>query len=442
MFDYRGWFERAEAFVRGLATLPGQIEIKGSVAPPLSHAEVDELAQASRLPIPESLRAMWTTGSAHCELSYVWTEIPTTLQKHVSTFSDDAHDRSYVMGGAQFESAAEIVELTHQWPFWAEGMRPDYPKDARIYDHTLSLIPLGDGDRLGLYVRDEVKDPPVVYMCHDGCGASRVIAPTLGAFLGIWEELCYINPHSLTHFIHPDTQLLDLPRHAHVLPVIKDLFRGIPHADVSQLDHYRTEAEWQVAYNPWLMLLQLERAGRVNSRKNRLYCYALCQSVRDELQDFQLRALETAFRYAYGRATSAELEAARLELLRLTDWSTFRPPIIEAINGSWIGTCSMTDRFDDPELVAVKSAHADLIRHIYGNPFRALPLEPVTDERVRQLAGELAAGKSVAAELSAVLAELDHAELADHFQTPDHPPGCWALDWLLGLDESSRGLQA
>ena len=75
MFDYSSWFDRAAKYVETLKMLPGDLKIDGNIRQPISHEEVDRLANRSRLPIPREMRQLWTEGSSHSNLTYSWTSL-------------------------------------------------------------------------------------------------------------------------------------------------------------------------------------------------------------------------------------------------------------------------------------------------------------------------------------------------------------------------------
>jgi hypothetical protein len=76
-------------------------------------------------------------------------------------------------------------------------------------------------------------------------------------------------------------------------------------------------------------------------------------------------------------------------------------------------------------------AQANLLRHIFGNPFHthtALHLSTT----IRQLSEAVYEGEDAVFALRDALIEAACSELADHFEEARHPRGCWALDLLLG----------
>jgi hypothetical protein len=76
-------------------------------------------------------------------------------------------------------------------------------------------------------------------------------------------------------------------------------------------------------------------------------------------------------------------------------------------------------------------AQAELLRHIFGNPFRPATTPVQWPATVRQLAASLHEGSECAFALHDALLEAGYNDLADHFRESEHPPGCWVLDSML-----------
>lgn len=86
----------------------------------------------------------------------------------------------------------------------------------------------------------------------------------------------------------------------------------------------------------------------------------------------------------------------------------------------------------DPSAPAMNLKHAELLRHIVGNPFRPYPAPPHWPAAVTDLAAALYNGSDCTFALHDALLEAGHAELAEHFREREHPKGCWAMDVILG----------
>ncbi len=308
MFDYSGWFDRAAKYLETLRTLPGELKIEGSVQSPISHEEVDRLAKRSRLPIPDELRRLWTEGASHSDLSYNWVSIPARLQRQVKITANDDY-REVVWGGPEFLSADEIVSLSDELPDWAEKMRPDYPKDARLWNYSQPLVPVGNGDYVGLYVDDERVPCSVVYLCHERSGGSCVIANSLDEFLSGWEELCYIGTDFLMTYLSLESDLLATSEHLVRTEILRSLLRGETRDDLVVPPLIASEQDWLHAREPDRLLEWLEQKGLQEERKTRLYCCACCRRVWNQLGASGQKAVEVSESYTDGLASDEELAA-------------------------------------------------------------------------------------------------------------------------------------
>ncbi len=221
-----------------------------------------------------------------------------------------------------------------------------------------------------------------------------------------------------------------------------------------------TEGEWLICKNPQDMLVLLRR--KASNRKLRLFACACCRRVWHLLTDEPgRRAVEVTERHADGIAPRQELAAAFLEarqgtvaracargyagaaareVARMAGWSIgwFTPTSISGRVATW-----------DAEREALKSneeaAQAELLRDIFGNPFR-----PVATDPAWQAATVLALAQAAYDEREMPAGTLDVARLAvladaleevgctgpailGHLRGPGpHVRGCWVIDLLLG----------
>jgi hypothetical protein len=82
---------------------------------------------------------------------------------------------------------------------------------------------------------------------------------------------------------------------------------------------------------------------------------------------------------------------------------------------------------------AVRKGFSELLRHIFGNPFRPYPAPPSWPAAVVSLAEAVYNGADATFALHDALLEAGHPELAAHFQAEQsHPKGCWAVDMIIG----------
>jgi hypothetical protein len=192
--DFQAWLQRLRQFSASLRELPGDIEVRIEIDPPLTNAACDELAARWPTGIPRVLRELWTQGAARINCPYWWTPLDEELKltKRILDWIN------IVWGGVCFEPAARIYP----------GNSGADPNDDLIVE-TFGLAGRdlwcncavfywhGDGDGLGLDPRTNADDPAVVYLAHDNPDFP-VLAPSFTQFLADWEALCYIKPEHWT----------------------------------------------------------------------------------------------------------------------------------------------------------------------------------------------------------------------------------------------------
>ncbi len=198
MVDFKRWAERAVDFTKRLRSLPGEIKVSAELAPPMSPPDAQALSGQLRLPLPAPLLAFLTTASCKCFCEYWW-EPPAEF---TGRLQDLFPVKTFIFGGASLCDSTEFA--TNERGCWdtADALAGDYPEDARLWSESVPFYECGNGDYVALYLGRGRKedDCPVVYLCHDGYGASRVLAPSFEEFLIQWEQLCYIHPSFLVQF--------------------------------------------------------------------------------------------------------------------------------------------------------------------------------------------------------------------------------------------------
>ena len=229
-----------------------------------------------------------------------------------------------------------------------------------------------------------------------------------------------------------------------------------------------TEAEWLVCTDPAPMLEFLH--GRASDRKLRLFAVACVRRVWHQLNDERSRAaIAVAEWFADGSADDSELALAaalageaRAEHFHLKSFQEFALADAAALAtglGITAYDCvevmgcifdAVEERSEESEEIkpAETAAQADLLRDVFGNPFRPVIAAPswfawngscvvglaraVYDER------ELPSGHLDAARLAVLADMLEEAGCADphllgHLRSPGpHIRGCWAVDAMAG----------
>jgi hypothetical protein len=223
-----------------------------------------------------------------------------------------------------------------------------------------------------------------------------------------------------------------------------------------------TEAEWLACTDPDVMLGYLGRA--VGDRKLSLFACACCRRTWQLLNDPRSRgAVEAAELFADGLIGEEELRDAASEA------EDADGPDNPGWAGAYYVACDTFDaqtaayyaraglspgaresginavRPDEPELVAEARPQCDLVRDLFGNPFRAVPVDPAwLNADVRALAQAAYEERALPAgtlepERLALLADAledagcASADLLGHLRSEGpHVRACWAVDLVLG----------
>ncbi|VTR93259.1 Uncharacterized protein OS=Sorangium cellulosum (strain So ce56) GN=sce5710 PE=4 SV=1 [Gemmata massiliana] len=227
-----------------------------------------------------------------------------------------------------------------------------------------------------------------------------------------------------------------------------------------------TEAEWFAGADPTQMFKAIWR--NISERKLRLFTCACCRRIWHVLSDHLTRpAVELAERLADGAATESEWDRVYSALIHHASEST--DPEYLQVNAALGATCSYLRRDYprlitnglrlacraaatlDPETGAQKfpfpaaaqllyeeARQADLMRDVFGNPFRPVPCAP--DWRTSTVTA-LAHGiyEDRAFDRMPILADAfqdagcDNTDVLDHCRgAAEHARGCWVVDLVLG----------
>ena len=198
--------------------------------------------------------------------------------------------------------------------------------------------------------------------------------------------------------------------------------------------------------------------SRSGKRKLRLFACECCRLVWEQLPDPRLHeAVKVAERFAEGQASKEDLAAAHARAAPLQEDGYFPrdpgPLVRVAIDmaaattyqGAFDAAFAMTTYQPPlpgyrPRTADGEAALCDLVRCIFGNPFRPIALNPAwlgwNDGTVRRLAGAIYERRRFGDML--VLADAleeagcDNAEVLGHLRGPGpHVRGCWCVDLIL-----------
>jgi hypothetical protein len=447
MLDYAAWVQRAREFVERLRSVPGDMRIEIDIAPPISRTELAPLIAASRLPVPECLIRFWTEASRCCKCTYWW-KVPPELENQLRILAPPWR-QNYFWGGVDFIGVDSFLGDLEYLPDVGACLK-DSPKDRRFWENSVPLFHVGNGDTVGLYVRDGSDNPPVASMSHEGYGSSDVFAPSFDDFLVNWERIGYLGFEFLLSFV-TKRKAIEPAEFPLEREIVDSLFRGEARPDLSAPLRRMTEEMWSKESDVYRLCEQLkEIRGPLDLRKRILFCSACCRRKWRLFGEASRLGVIVAERFADGLATESERQAIRDKLSSniyadgsmtsaiLSNEATMQRPYrmccaaIDTLDGMVLAGSNIAQHLDDPEQSEEGDAHADLVRHVWGNPFRAAEPSIPHDARLVEIAQRLYDGLPVAQDLCELLASLGHENLADHFRTPDHPKGCWALDRILG----------
>lgn len=218
-----------------------------------------------------------------------------------------------------------------------------------------------------------------------------------------------------------------------------------------------TEAEWLGSTDPTAMLEFLR--DRASDRRLRLFACAYCRLHWELLADERSRkAVQVAERYVDGVADESERKNAATEVLSASsqaalerEWTSESSPsalAAYAATAAWytvfysaraatITTCD-ADATDWYVENGIEMPHPELLREIFGNPFRLATfdprwLTPNVAELAQRIYDERAFDQMPILADSLEAAGCDDHEILDHCRgSGSHVRGCWVVDAILG----------
>jgi hypothetical protein len=186
--------------------------------------------------------------------------------------------------------------------------------------------------------------------------------------------------------------------------------------------------------------------SQANDRKWRLFVCACCRRLWPLLEKRSREAVEIGERLADGRATHEEAQTAETEACKV--WSEAKGPespsqtagrVAQAAVAKldWQVVHSVVNFAAQATSLAEYSAQCDLMREVFGNPFRPIVVDAWLTPRVRELAYAIYKARAFSrmGELADALEQAgctDRAILEHCRVRTSHVPGCWVLDMLLG----------
>jgi hypothetical protein len=215
-----------------------------------------------------------------------------------------------------------------------------------------------------------------------------------------------------------------------------------------------TEAEWLVSTDLWKMWELL--SDRASERKLKLLACTCCRSLPTYLESEPDRnGLVLTERDVDGLARDEEFERLVNEVwdirwYRRDGWNAAHRAITETVEGAW-DALNVAEASEEEQVRGRDQAYAKLaqvVREIFGNPFRPIIIPPTilawndaTVVRLAQAAYEerhLPAGTLDSGRLAVLADALEEAgctdaDILDHLRgSGPHVRGCWTVDLCLG----------
>ena len=211
-----------------------------------------------------------------------------------------------------------------------------------------------------------------------------------------------------------------------------------------------TEEQWLTDDDPERWLYP-ERTQERSARKLRLFCAACCRRIWPLLSEECQLAVETAEDYADDRATSGALLAVTEIARRIAsdadgnqqDAADAAASAAEADIRDYVFSVSVCAAkavwITGPDRTTELAAQANLLREIFGNPFRPVAFTPAwRTSDVVLLADGIYTDRAF--DRIPILADAlqdagcDSAHVLNHLRDVNatHVRGCWALDLALG----------
>lgn len=201
-----------------------------------------------------------------------------------------------------------------------------------------------------------------------------------------------------------------------------------------------TQEEWQNASEPLALLAHLQDVGRASPRKLRLFAVACSRRMWPWIDPLGQMAVEIAEQFADGMASPEQMRAARLACQGAGNqaawYAALSNPAIAARNAA---LCAQSAAGALGRTAAAElAAQANLVREVFGNPFRPVYLNPSSLQGASILQSAQAIYEDGAFERVPELADALHeagchdSTILNHCrQAEPHVRGCWLLDMFL-----------
>jgi hypothetical protein len=174
------------------------------IRPPLGQGDFADVNNRWGICVPHVLRDLWTQGSAAIDCGFVFAPRKIDLPAFNRLFP---HECELVFG-------VMIMSPSDTGPGWCGEVWADRHADdpaatehVRLWRECVPISDLNNGDYIAIDVSKGADDPPVAFLTHEE-PASLIVCDRLSEFLILWEELNYIHPFLLSHFVDEASGLM------------------------------------------------------------------------------------------------------------------------------------------------------------------------------------------------------------------------------------------
>jgi hypothetical protein len=211
MVDYVAWVQRARAFIRGLAGLPGMITLDDGIEPPATDEFDRQWLDSDKCSLPPEIKRFVSSASARCYFRYEWTP----PREWAERIREIVPIGDCLRGGADFCEKARFSNYDHR--DWFEeylgslsALLPGNPCAEPERGYLLQISPLEDNQQLALDVSPGSNECAVVLAAASETYTGTKLSISFDQFLMDWERLGYValTYDALHPWLDPQTGLL------------------------------------------------------------------------------------------------------------------------------------------------------------------------------------------------------------------------------------------
>jgi hypothetical protein len=197
--DFVAWVNRAKAFVRGMASLPGKIVLCDNVEPPAIDEHSSSWLNSKQCSLPGEIHRFISTASKWCSFYYRWKPTPEWGQRLESILPGVKS----LLGGANlcegnryflYDNRFSFRDFFGTSMFGAQSAAGTSIEEER--GDLLPLTPPEDGEQLALELGPDSEFRGAVVLCRPESGARTKVSLSFEQFLRDWERICYLSPSS------------------------------------------------------------------------------------------------------------------------------------------------------------------------------------------------------------------------------------------------------